>query len=302
MSERFFEYSMKCPNCGFISHSADGFETDDWVEVFVFSGYSPKSAGNNYHGYTCPNCQKALDIDSLFLKKLVFPESIDQVKSYLFRMLPYVLERKGIYDHGWDPDVETAVQRYAALFPEDQELYRLNQLYYLAYHNPRKLVKFEPSPGTRIITRDMIVYPETLQKVYLPDGLSKIGDQTFTNCSGLRDIFLPKSVKTIGVSAFENCTCLKSVHSSDSLLTIKDRAFAGCALLDRFFFPDGILEIGYQSFLKCSRLKKIYIPAGCRKIGEDAFGDCPDIIIHGKPGTIAENYAKTHSLSFVADE
>lgn len=302
MSDGFFKYSVKCPKCGFISHSADGFETDDWVEVFVFSGYSTKSASYHYHGFTCTNCHETVDIDSLFVNRLVFPESIDRVKSYLFRMLPYVLERKGIYDHGWNPDVETAVRRYAALFPEDQELCRLNQLYYLVYHNPRKLVKFEPSPGIRIITRDMIVYPETLQKVYLPDGLSEICDLTFTNCSELKDVFLPRSIKTIGVSAFENCTCLKSVHSSDSLLTIKDRAFAGCALLDRFFFPDGILEIGNQSFLKCSRLKKIYIPAGCRKIGEDAFGDCPDIIIHGKSGTIAENYAKTHSLPFEADE
>ena len=42
MSDPFFKYSIKCPNCGFISYNADGFETDDWVEVFVFSGYSSK--------------------------------------------------------------------------------------------------------------------------------------------------------------------------------------------------------------------------------------------------------------------
>lgn len=301
MSDSFFRYSIKCPNCGFISHGADGFETDDWVEVFVFSGYSPQSAGHNYRGHTCTNCHKTIDIDSLFVNRFIIPESIDDIKSYLFRMLPYVLEHKGIYDHGWDPDVETAVQRYSSLFPDDPELSNLKYLYYLAFHNPRKLIKFEPCPGTSKITQGMIASPITLQKVYLPDGLSEIGDLAFYNCSRLRDVFLPRSVNAIGVSAFENCSSLKSIHTSDSLLTIKDRAFAGCTSLERFFIPEGTKEIGDQSFFQCIRLNKIHIPASCQKIGLDAFGHCPNIIIQGHPGTLAEEYAKKNSLSFSAD-
>ncbi len=302
MSDPFFKYSIKCPNCGFISHGADGYETDDWTEVFVFSGYSSKSAKFGYHGYTCTNCHATVDIDSLFVNKLVFPESIDGVKAYLFRMLPYVLDRKGIYDHGWDPDVETAVKRYAALCPEDRDLIHLKWLYYLAFHNPRMLVKFEPSRGTEIIARNMIVCHETLQKVYLPDGLIEIGDQAFSGCSRLKDIFLPRTVKSIGASAFENCSGLESIHSSDGLLTIKKRAFAGCTSLESFFFPDAIKKIGDQSFLRCFRLSKIYIPNSCQSIGKDAFGNCPSIVIHGKPGSIAEDYARAYSLPFVADE
>lgn len=301
MSDSFFNYSIKCPDCGFVSHGADGFETDDWVEVFVFSGYSPKSAGHNYHGHTCANCHKTFDIDFLFANKLIFPESIDDIKSYLFRMLPYVLERKGIYDHGWDPDIETAIRRYASLFPDDIELSKLKYLYSLAFYNPWMLIKFEPSPGTIKITQGMIASPITLRKVYLPDGLSEIGDRAFYNCSGLSDVFLPRSVKTIGVSAFENCSGLKSIHTSDNLLTIKDRAFAGCTSLESFFIPDGIKEIGDQSFFQCGRLNKIHIPVSCQKIGQDAFGCCPNIIIEGCPGTIAEEYAKKNSLSFSAD-
>lgn len=301
MSNSFFKFSIKCPKCGFISHNADGFETDDWVEVFVFSGYSPQSAKYNYHGHICTNCQETLDIDSLFANRLIFPESIDNIKSYLFRMLPYVLDHKGIYDHGWDPDIETAVRRYASLFPNDLELSNLKHLYHLAFHNPRMLIKFEPSPGTNKITQSMIPFPITLRKVYLPDGVSEIGDQAFFNCSGLRDMFLPRSVKTIGVSAFENCSSLKSIHTSDNLLTIKDRAFAGCTSLESFFIPDGIMEIGAQSFFQCYRLNKIHIPISCQKIGQDAFGHCPDIIIQGHPGTLAEEYAKNNCLSFLAD-
>ena len=67
-------------------------------------------------------------------------------------MLSYVLDHKGIFDHGWDPDVETAVKRYAALFPEDQELSYLKRLYYLVFYNPRMLIKFEPNQETDITT------------------------------------------------------------------------------------------------------------------------------------------------------
>lgn len=302
MSSSFFEFSVKCPKCGFISNKSDGFETDDWVEVFVFSGYSRRSAKFKYQGYICNNCQETLDVDFLYANGFIFPESIDNIKSYLFRMLPYVLEHQGIYDHGWDPDIETAVRRYASLFPNDPELSNLKDLYYLALHNPRMLVKFEPSPGTDKITQGMILFPKTLRKVYLPDGVSEIGDQAFFNCSGLRDMFLPRSVKTIGVSAFENCSGLKSIHTSDNLLEIKDRAFAGCASLESFFMPEGIREIGAQSFLECYRLNKIRIPISCQKIGQDAFGNCPNIIIQGHPGTLAEEYAKNNCLSFSADE
>lgn len=112
MSDSFFHFSVQCPKCNYVSNEADGFETDDWTEVFVSSGYSIKSAKPNmYHEYICPNCKEITDIDKLYSEKCITVESIDSIKSYLIRMLEYVLEKEGIYDHGWDPDIETAVRR-----------------------------------------------------------------------------------------------------------------------------------------------------------------------------------------------
>lgn len=300
MSERFFEFTIRCPKCGAITNKADGFETDDWVEVFAFSGYSKRSA-RCYHEYSCPYCNESTDIDSLYSGKFITPKSIDDVKKYLAEMLPYVYEHKGIYDHGWDPDVETAVQRYALLYPEDKELQSLKKLYFYAYHDSRKLTKFEPIRGTRIITHDMILCPELLKKCYLPDGVVEIGDYAFFECTKLGDIFLPKTVNRIGISAFENCTGLTSIHTSDDLEIIGEKAFSGCVSLTNFFFPERIKEIGKESFSHCKRLGKVYIPINCQVIGQDAFYNCRNLVIYGKQGTVAEQYAKNNNIKFIAD-
>ena len=153
-----WHFQSRCPKCGYVNSSADGFETDDWVEVFVFSGYSDKSYKLFYEDYKCPKCNEKFDRDMLYLQKYIETDEIERIKSYLSRMLEYVIERKGIYDHGWDPDVERAVVRYSYLYPQDMELANLRKLYSYAYHNPKMLTKFEPIKGTKIIKRSMILY------------------------------------------------------------------------------------------------------------------------------------------------
>ena len=296
-----FTFLMECPRCGKIIHGADGYETDDWTEVFVFSGLSPQNVRYRWDGPSCPKCHQFIDINMAFNNRLFFPTSIDRVKEYLLRMLPYVFEHRGIYDHGWDPDVETAVNRYASLYPDDHQFQHIKHLYYCAFHNPRALTKLEPSPGTRIIRQDMVLCPDLLQKVYLPNGLTEIGDYAFSSCSKLKDLFLPETVQRVGVSAFDNCTSLRTIHTSDNLQVIGDRAFAGCINLEKLFFPDGVEEIGDQSFSHCYRLKEVFIPAGCGRIGKDAFTDCRDIVLHGKPGSAAENYAIFNHLAFIEE-
>jgi len=301
MSESFFHFKIRCPKCGYVNSSADGFETDDWVEVFVFSGYSDKSYKLFYEDYKCPKCNEKFDRDMLYLQKYIETDEIERIKSYLSRMLEYVIERKGIYDHGWDPDVERAVVRYSYLYPQDMELANLRKLYSYAYHNPKMLTKFEPIKGTKIIKRSMILCPKALKKIYLPDGLEEIDDETFCDCYHLRDAFIPRTVFRIGKAAFKNCTYLKSVHSSDNLKIIDDEAFSDCVSLEKLFLPDGLKKIGDRSFANCKSMKELYIPCGCEKIGKNIFGECSTIIIKGKKNTVAEEYAVENGIEFVPD-
>lgn len=301
MSDSFFEFTLTCPHCGDVGRRADGYETDDWTEVFVFSGYSPRSAKGVYREYTCPACGREAERDALYAGGFIRPDDIDRIKAYFDRMLEYVMERKGIYDHGWDPDIETALRRYASLYPRDAQLQQLRKLYYFAYHDPKKLVKCEPYPGVRVTNPGMVLRPGLLQKIYLPDGLTEIGDGTFRGCGRLKDAFIPRTVSRIGASAFENCTGLRTVRTPDNLKTIADRAFAGCSALKSCFLPNGLAEIGAESFRGCRSLTKIFIPAGCTRIGADAFADCPGLTLCGKRGSAAAAYAAENDLAFAGE-
>lgn len=300
MSDSFFEFALTCPHCGDVRRQADGFETDDWTEVFVFSGYSPKSA-RGYREYTCPACGRETARDTLYAGKYIQPDDIGRVKAYFDRMLEYVLEHKGIYDHGWDPDIETAIRRYASLCPRDEQLQQLHRLYHFALNAPGRLVKCAPYPGTKVTNPGMVLRPGLLQKIYLPDGLSEIGDGTFRDCGRLKDAFIPRSVHRIGASAFENCSGLSTLRTPGSLKVVGDRAFFGCASLKSCFLPDGLTEIGAESFRSCRSLTKLFIPAACTRIGPDAFADCPELTLWGRKGSAAEQYAAENGLAFAGE-
>lgn len=132
MSEWIFEFRIVCPFCGEVANMADGYETDDWAEVFVFSGYSQKSANAflPYDSrYTCPACRKSIERDELYRGGHITDDSIDRVKAYFVRMYDHVAKRGRIYDHGWSPDLSTVLLRYSLLHPEDEELTAIRQKY-----------------------------------------------------------------------------------------------------------------------------------------------------------------------------
>ncbi len=323
MSEFFFPFKITCPQCGNVERSSDGCETDDWTEVFLFSGYSRKSAGSYDPYYTCRACSAKTDRDKLYRDKLIEVESIERVKAYLSRMLSSVIMNgeEALGDHGWQPDLDTVLNRYSLLFPDDGELQKIKEDYFLALHDRRTLTKFEPLPGTVEIGPENIVRKTFLEKVYLPNGLKRIASGTFKGCGCLHDLFIPDSVEEIGESAFEDCD-LKTIHLSNSLTRIEDFLFKGCRRLEKVFLSDNIESIGAGAFKGCHSLKKPWLPGRLRIIGEEAFADCrsvtevrisertevigkdafagcPGITIRGRRGSAAEQYARTNGIRFV---
>lgn len=75
--------------------------------------------------------------------------------------------------------------------------------------------------------------------------------------------------------------------------------------------PKGVKSIGDSAFARCSSLKQVTIPKGVTSIGDGAFsskgtvdgyrGLCiSKLVICGKKGSYAEQYAKEHNISFRA--
>ncbi len=61
-----------------------------------------------------------------------------------------------------------------------------------------------------------------LTSVTIPNGVTTIGNEAFTFCSGMTSITIPNSVTSIGNTAFRNCTNLTSITLPSGLTSIAD--------------------------------------------------------------------------------
>ena len=108
-----------------------------------------------------------------------------------------------------------------------------------------------------------------LERVVLPYTLKQIGDNTFENCTKLRDINLTM-VETIGASAFSCCGL-----TSASLATLKsvgNYAFEKNVDIKTVAIGDEATELGRDIFRGCKGLELVNLGGG--KLGVEMFIDC----------------------------
>ena len=113
-----------------------------------------------------------------------------------------------------------------------------------------------------------------LISIIIPDGVTSIGSNAFSNNDSLTSVTLPNSVTTIGGAAFHPCSALTSVNIPDGVTSIEEHTFNGCSGLTSITIPDGVTSIGNSAFKDCSGLTSINIPDGVTSIGESAFAYC----------------------------
>ena len=75
--------------------------------------------------------------------------------------------------------------------------------------------------------------------IVIGDGVTAIGNGSFSNCSELKSISIPESVTSIGMSAFYVCRNLTSVNLPKSITYIGEDAFYGCDQLKEIVVPIG---------------------------------------------------------------
>jgi len=140
----------------------------------------------------------------------------------------------------------------------------------------------------------------------IPDGVTRIGNYMFRNCSGLTSVTIPDSVTSIGSYAFYGCSGLKSVTIPNSVTSIGESAFNGCSGLTDFvvsggnpnykselrllltkdgttliagvngdvLIPNGVMGIENYAFSGRSGLTSVTIPNSVTSIGDNAFWNC----------------------------
>ena len=110
-----------------------------------------------------------------------------------------------------------------------------------------------------------------LTSITIPNSVTLIGDDTFSDCTGLSSITIPESVTSIGNNAFENCTGLSSITIPESVTKLGKNVFYNCTGLTGVTLPLSLPHIESGMFFGCTQLSSITIPNSVTSIGSDAF-------------------------------
>lgn len=114
----------------------------------------------------------------------------------------------------------------------------------------------------------------SLTSVVIPNGVTVIDNLAFASCEALVQVTIPDSVTQIGRSAFALCTSLTSVTIPKGVTVISPFTFSGCETLTDVTIPQGVTTISDNAFINCSMLNKIVIPDSVTVLGWDAFSYC----------------------------
>lgn len=150
---------------------------------------------------------------------------------------------------------------------------------------------------------------ESITKVIISDGVTRIASLAFSQCSNLESITIPDSVKSIGecafifsgissitipasvtyieLSAFMDCENFTSItvdeknvnySSIDGVLFSKDKTELLLYPINiekaSYTVPNGVTKIGDGAFRSCETLTSVVIPDGVTDIGAGAFDYC----------------------------
>lgn len=116
-------------------------------------------------------------------------------------------------------------------------------------------------------------YKTLIARVQVGEGITRVGNSSFSGCTQLEEVTLPASLEQIGESAFANSPELVRVTLPEGVTELGAYAFSGCTGLTSVGLPAGLKSIGSQTFSN-SGLVSVTIPDGVESIGMTAFSNC----------------------------
>ena len=214
---------------------AEGFESitqEYFPQLDPPSGYDPNRAGAKCDRWTC--------------KEIVIPKSAKDFEFGVFSICgveKITVHEENPYFISVDGILFTKDRKTLVLYPNgrrDEEYIIPQTVENIERHafaaNPYiKKVVFHDN--VKDIGDGTFYDCSSLESVVLPDGITRIGNYTFSR-TAIREIIIPDSVEIIYRCAFENSVKLEKVFVPKSVKTVMDSAFAGCSSLGEIVFED----------------------------------------------------------------
>lgn len=113
-----------------------------------------------------------------------------------------------------------------------------------------------------------------IESITFPSGLKEIRASAFGGCNNLTNIVIPDTVTYIGSNAFSNLNGLKHVEIQGGSMIIDLWAFSYCNALEEVILGEGIREIRMQAFAYNPALKSVEIPGSVAHLDREAFYGC----------------------------
>ncbi len=142
---------------------------------------------------------------------------------------------------------------------------------------------FESNP---ISSGSIYLNGEQVKNLVIPNGVTRIGNYTFSNCKSITSVVFPDTVTSIGFYAFYNCTWLSQLSLSEGLVSIDGAAFSDCTRITEVEIPNSVKTIGASAFYLCTRLQKVTLSNELITIGNSAFYNCSALTEINIPSTV----------------
>lgn len=162
-------------------------------------------------------------------------------------------------------------------------------------------------------------YRSVLTELEFTEGVTSVGDSSFSWCSQLSQLTIPSTVKTIGTYAFMGCGSqsiiipngvteigayafamsgnLTTLNLPESLKVIANGAFYDCDGIAAVKIPNSIELLGDDAFKDCASLKLVNIPSMAFVTGGNVFNDTDNIIVYCYDGSLIHGYAVAYGFT-----
>ena len=116
-------------------------------------------------------------------------------------------------------------------------------------------------------------YRHQIESVVVGEGITALGDWTFTYMECLKSIELPETLESIGKDCFSYDTALPELNLPRSVTSVGSCCAAGCTSLRSASLP-GVNDIPQLSFYNCSALEYITLSDQLSHVDARAFTGC----------------------------
>ena len=194
-----------------------------------------------------------LYINGELVKNIIIPSSVSKINKYIFAGCNS-LESITI------PSTVTLIREGAFI-----NCANLKTVYYEGTIEQWCNISFKTAPCNG---SDLYINGELIQNLVIPQGITKIPDNAFADCTSLVSVDISESVTTIGRSAFSGCTSLANVALSPNIKDIEDGAFANCKALETIEIPVSLKTIKSLAFYRCTSLSYISFQGAMSEWGD----------------------------------